>query len=89
MVSRLAVPAARGTAVSILVAVDSLGTFVIAPAAQAMIDGWSWQGARGGPSHQASGSCSVGWTSLIAVGTLAALLQLAADDKAAPRLQVP
>jgi predicted MFS family arabinose efflux permease len=48
IVSRLAAPAVRTTAVSILAAVGSLGTFVIAPAAQAMIDGWSWQFSMGG-----------------------------------------
>lgn len=48
IVSRLAAPAVRATAVSILAAVGSLGTFVIAPAAQAMIDNWSWKGSLGG-----------------------------------------
>ena len=48
IVSRLAAPAVRTTAVSILAAVGSLGTFVIAPAAQAMIDAWSWQFSMGG-----------------------------------------
>jgi len=48
IVSRLAAPAVRGIAVSILASVGSLGTFVIAPAAQAMIDGWSWRGSLGG-----------------------------------------
>lgn len=48
IVSRLAAPAVRGIAVSILAAVGSLGTFVIAPAAQAMIDGWSWRGSLEG-----------------------------------------
>ncbi len=48
IVSRLAAPAVRATAVSILAAVGSLGTFVLAPTAQAMIEFWSWQGALGG-----------------------------------------
>lgn len=48
IVSRLATPGARAMAVSILAAVGSLGTFVIAPAAQAMIDAWSWQDALWG-----------------------------------------
>ncbi len=48
IVSRLATPAVRATAISILAAVGSLGTFVIAPAAQTMIDGWSWQVSLGG-----------------------------------------
>lgn len=48
IVSRLAAPAVRATAISILAAVGSLGTFVIAPAAQTMIDGWSWQMSLGG-----------------------------------------
>jgi predicted MFS family arabinose efflux permease len=45
IVSRLASPAVRATAVSILAATGSLGTFVIAPAAQGMIDRWTWQDA--------------------------------------------
>ncbi|WP_158963710.1 MFS transporter [Chachezhania sediminis] len=48
IVSRLASPAVRATAVSILAAVGSLGTFVVAPAAQAMIERWTWQGALAG-----------------------------------------
>lgn len=48
IVSRLAAPAVRATAISILAAVGSLGTFVIAPVAQTMIDGWSWQFSMGG-----------------------------------------
>lgn len=48
IISRLATPAVRAMAVSILAAVGSLGTFVIAPAAQAMIDGWSWRFSLGG-----------------------------------------
>lgn len=48
IVSRLARPAVRATAISILAAVGSLGTFAIAPAAQGMIDGWSWQISLGG-----------------------------------------
>ncbi|BCH34464.1 membrane protein [Mesorhizobium sp. L-8-10] len=48
IVSRLAAPAVRAAAVSILAAVGSLGTFVLAPTAQAMIELWSWQGALGG-----------------------------------------
>jgi len=47
IVSRLAAPAVRATAISILAAVGSLGTFVIAPVAQTMIDGWSWQSSMG------------------------------------------
>lgn len=54
VVSRLASPAVRGTAVSILAAVGSLGTFVIAPATQAMIDFWSWEGALAGLALLAS-----------------------------------
>lgn len=45
IVSRLASPAVRATAVSILAATGSLGTFMIAPAAQGMIDLWTWQDA--------------------------------------------
>lgn len=48
IISRLATPAVRAMAVSILAAVGSLGTFVIAPAAQVMIDGWSWRLSLGG-----------------------------------------
>lgn len=48
IISRLASPAIRATAVSILAAVGSLGTFVLAPAAQAMIEQWSWQTALAG-----------------------------------------
>ena len=48
IVSRLAAPAVRATAISILAAVGSLGTFIIAPVAQTMIDGWSWQFSMGG-----------------------------------------
>ncbi|OCW58365.1 MFS transporter [Hoeflea olei] len=54
IVSRLATPAVRGTAVSILAAAGSLGTFVIAPGAQAMIDLWSWKGALAGLAVLAS-----------------------------------
>ncbi|MCF3933783.1 MFS transporter [Acuticoccus sp. M5D2P5] len=43
IVSRLASPTVRATAIAILASVGSLGTFVIAPVAQAMIGGWSWQ----------------------------------------------
>jgi predicted MFS family arabinose efflux permease len=48
IVSRLAAPTVRATSVAILASVGSLGTFLIAPAAQAMIDGWSWQVAMAG-----------------------------------------
>ncbi|RVU38901.1 MFS transporter [Hwanghaeella grinnelliae] len=43
IISRLATPAVRATAVSVLAAAGSLGTFFIAPAAQTMLEGWSWQ----------------------------------------------
>lgn len=43
IISRLASPAIRATAVSILAAVGSLGTFVVAPATQAIIGRWNWQ----------------------------------------------
>ncbi|WP_439573044.1 MFS transporter [Phreatobacter sp.] len=45
IVSRIALPSVRATAISILAATGSLGTFVIAPAAQTMIVGWSWSAA--------------------------------------------
>lgn len=48
IVSRLAAPAVRATAIALLAAIGSLGTFVIAPVAQTMIDGWSWQLSLGG-----------------------------------------
>ncbi|KND19031.1 hypothetical protein ADZ37_11800 [Pannonibacter phragmitetus] len=48
IISRLATPAIRATAVSILAAAGSLGTFIVAPAAQAMISQWNWQAALGG-----------------------------------------
>lgn len=48
IISRLAAPAIRATAISILAAVGSLGTFVVAPMTQAMIDRWTWQIALGG-----------------------------------------
>lgn len=48
IVSRLATPAVRATAISILAAAGSLGTFIIAPAAQTMLDRWSWQVTLGG-----------------------------------------
>ncbi|MBR0554407.1 MFS transporter [Ciceribacter sp. L1K23] len=48
IISRLASPMIRATAVSILAAVGSLGTFVVAPAAQVMIEQWSWQSALAG-----------------------------------------
>ncbi len=59
IVSRLAAPAVRATAISILAAVGSLGTFVIAPAAQAMIDGWSWQISMGGLALLAASMATV------------------------------
>ena len=59
IVSRLAAPAVRATAVSILAAAGSLGTFVVAPAAQAMIDVWSWQGALGGLALLAASMAAV------------------------------
>lgn len=59
MVSRLAAPAVRATAISILAAVGSLGTFVIAPAAQAMIEGWSWQASMGGLALLAASMAAV------------------------------
>src|SRR5690606_31173494 len=59
IVSRLAAPAVRATAVSILAAVGSLGTFVIAPAAQAMIDNWSWKGSLGGLAVLAASMAAV------------------------------
>lgn len=43
IISRLASPAVRATAVSILAAVGSLGTFLVAPATQVMIEKWNWQ----------------------------------------------
>jgi predicted MFS family arabinose efflux permease len=48
IVSRLASPAVRATAVSIIASVGSLGTFILAPTAQTLIERWSWQGALGG-----------------------------------------
>ena len=48
IISRLASPTIRATAVSILAAVGSLGTFVVAPATQAMIEQWNWQTALAG-----------------------------------------
>jgi len=48
IISRLAAPSVRATAISILAAVGSLGTFIVAPTAQAMIDNWTWQAALGG-----------------------------------------
>lgn len=59
IVSRLAAPAVRATAISILAAVGSLGTFVIAPAAQTMIDGWSWQSSMGGMALLAASMAAV------------------------------
>lgn len=59
IVSRLAAPAVRATAVSILAAVGSLGTFFVAPAAQVMIDAWSWQGALGGLALLAASMAAV------------------------------
>ena len=41
----------------------------------------------GGLSYQWSGSYSIGWISLVIVGTLAALLQFTADGDREPRLQ--
>ncbi|MDF1586668.1 MFS transporter [Marinimicrococcus flavescens] len=48
IISRLAAPSIRATAVSLLAAVGSLGTFIVAPMAQAMIDHWTWQTALAG-----------------------------------------
>ncbi len=48
LISRLASPAIRTTAVSILAAVGSLGTFLVAPAAQASIERWGWQATLAG-----------------------------------------
>ena len=48
IISRLASPAIRATAVSILAAAGSLGTFLVAPATQAMIEQWSWHSALAG-----------------------------------------
>jgi predicted MFS family arabinose efflux permease len=48
IISRLASPAVRGTAIAILAATGSLGTFVLAPTAQMLIERWSWQEALGG-----------------------------------------
>ncbi|BBK39208.1 membrane protein [Allostella sp. ATCC 35155] len=59
IVSRLAAPAVRATAVSILAAVGSLGTFLVAPAAQALIDGWSWQAALVGLALLAAAMAAV------------------------------
>ncbi|MCV9939155.1 MFS transporter [Boseaceae bacterium BT-24-1] len=59
IVSRLAAPAVRGTAVAILAATGSLGTFVLAPTAQALIERWSWQGALGGLAALAAGMAAV------------------------------
>lgn len=55
IISRLAAPAVRGTAIAILAATGSLGTFVLAPTAQALIERWSWQGALGGLAALAAG----------------------------------
>lgn len=43
IVSRIAAPAVRALAISILAAVGSLGTFVIAPGTQWSLDAFSWQ----------------------------------------------
>jgi len=59
IVSRLATPAVRATAISILAAVGSLGTFVIAPVAQTTIDGWSWQVSLGGLALLAASMAAV------------------------------
>ncbi|WP_188583343.1 MFS transporter, partial [Tistrella bauzanensis] len=59
IVSRLATPAVRATAISILAAVGSLGTFVIAPVAQTMIDGSSWQFSMGGLALLAASMAAV------------------------------
>ena len=59
IVSRLAAPAVRATAVSVLAASGSLGTFIIAPAAQTMIDGWSWQMSLGGLALLAASMAAV------------------------------
>ncbi len=48
IISRLASPAVRATAVAVLAAVGSLGTFLVAPLTQTLIDGWTWQGALAG-----------------------------------------
>ena len=48
IISRLASPAIRATAVSILAAAGSLGTFLVAPATQAMIERWNWHSALAG-----------------------------------------
>lgn len=42
IISRQASPQIRAVAIAVLSAVGSLGTFFIAPAAQAMIDVWDW-----------------------------------------------
>ncbi len=48
IISRLADPAVRAIAVSILAAAGSLGTFVLAPSAQVMINAVGWQWALAG-----------------------------------------
>lgn len=59
IISRLASPRIRATAVSILAAVGSLGTFVVAPATQSMIDQWTWQTALSGLSILAASMAGI------------------------------
>ena len=42
IISRCASPAVRATAISVLAAIGSLGTFILAPATQFVIGVWSW-----------------------------------------------
>jgi predicted MFS family arabinose efflux permease len=59
IISRLASPAVRGTAIAILAATGSLGTFVLAPTAQVLIERWSWQEALGGLAALAAGMAAL------------------------------
>jgi predicted MFS family arabinose efflux permease len=77
IVSRLAAPAVRATAVAILAAAGSLGTFAIAPATQAMIGGWSWQTALAGLALLAASMAAV------------TILFRRGEPAAAPRLAPP
>lgn len=59
IISRLASPAVRGTAIAILAATGSLGTFFLAPTSQLLIERWSWQGALGGLAALAAGMAAL------------------------------
>lgn len=59
IISRLASPAVRATAIAILAATGSLGTFVLAPTAQLLIERWSWQEALGGLATLAAGMAAL------------------------------